>query len=218
MVLLAPSPDALQGLINECEMYANDNAIRFNPIKTVCMTVLPKWLKHLYVPKFLLNGVELKSVKRQRYLGVYITDDFTDDADIERQRKSMYCIGNMIIRRFKFCSSDVKITLFKTYCSNLYGSQLWSSYLKSSCHKLKVAYNNICRFFMKLDRRDSISTFMVTNHVKTLPEIIRNYMFGFYTRLSVSDNLIVSTIFNSLFFMSGKLFQEWKDKLFSLGD
>ncbi len=61
----------------------------------------------MYIPNFILNGVELKSVKKQKYLGVHICDDFTDDAVIQRQRRSIYYTGNMLIRRFKFWSNNV---------------------------------------------------------------------------------------------------------------
>ncbi len=216
MVLLAPSPCALQELLNVCEQYASNNVIKYNSIKTVCMTVLPKWLKSVTIPKFVLNDVELKTVKKQKYLGVFITDDLTDDADMERQRKSIYCTGNMLIRRFKFCYDDVKIVLFKTYCSNMYGCHLWSDFRKASNNKLKVAYNSICRYLMKLDRMDSMSLFMVSNHIKTLPELVRKCLYGFYVRLSVCDNRLINTIFKSTFFMQSNTFDQWSKNLFAL--
>ena len=215
MVLLAPSPSALQNLLNECEAYAVDNAIKYNEIKTVCMSVLPKWLKTVNVPKFTLNNVPLKTVCKQKYLGVIISEEFTDDLDMDRQKKSIYCTGNMLIRRFQSCSDSVKTLLFKTYCTNMYGCHLWAKYSKSSYSKLKVAYNCICRHLMKLSRYDSMSNFMVSSHIKTLPEIRRTYMYGFYTRLCSSDNSVINTIFNSMSFQKGAIFNEWLYKLFS---
>ena len=216
MVLLAPSPDALQSLLNLCNQYANDHCIKYNARKTVCMTIVPKWLKSFNVPDFTLNGRKLKSVEQQKYLGVLVTNSFTDDLDIKRQIRSIYCTGNMIISRFKFCTEDVKIQLFKTYASSLYASHLWSSYMKSSSKKLKVAYNNVCRYLFRLDRYSSISMFMVEKGVKTLPEVIRNYMYSFYSRICSSENMIVVTILNSTPFLNSNHLQEWKDKLFLL--
>ena len=43
-VLLAPSPAALQKLINVCVTYGRNNDIIYNPIKSVLMSRLPKFL------------------------------------------------------------------------------------------------------------------------------------------------------------------------------
>ena len=216
MVLLAPSPDALQSLLDICNQYASEHCIKYNSRKTVCMTILPKWLKSFSVPDFKLNGSKLKTVKQQKYLGVFITDTFTDDLDINRQVRSTYCIGNMIISRFRFCTEDVKLQLFKTYACSLYASQLWSRYIKSSTRKLKVAYNNVCRYLFKLDRYSSMSAFMVKKGLKTLSEVIRNYMFSFYTRICNCDNMVIDTILNSSFFLGSIHLQEWICQLFIL--
>ena len=98
----------------------------------------------------------------------------------------------------------------------MYGCHLWANYSKSSLSKLKVAYNCICRHLMKLDRYDSMSNFMVSSHIKTLPEIRRNYMYGFCTRLCTSENSVISTILNSMTFQGGVMFKEWLHNLFSM--
>ena len=90
MVLMAPSPCALQELLHVCEYYGKLNVIKYNPKKTVCMTVLPKWLKSIAIPKFVLNPVELKTAEKKKYLCVFVTDSLTDDVDMEKQRKYIY--------------------------------------------------------------------------------------------------------------------------------
>ena len=37
------------------------------------MMFLPKWLKSIAMPKFVLNNVELKTIEKQKYLGVIVT-------------------------------------------------------------------------------------------------------------------------------------------------
>ena len=49
-VLLAPSPAALQILLDNCQRYAVANGILFNSNKTVCMVILPECLGKLNVP------------------------------------------------------------------------------------------------------------------------------------------------------------------------
>lgn len=96
-VLIAPSPHALQELVDICQVYARENGIRYNVKKTVCMCVKPKTRKHLKVPQVSLNGKNLKWVNEHKYLGVLLQDDYTDDVDIYIDNcvvcmlKAIYC-------------------------------------------------------------------------------------------------------------------------------
>ena len=91
----------------------------------------------LSIPEFKLKGVTLHVVATYKYLGNYISDDLSDDDDINRQCR------NIILRKFSMCSVDVKLTLFRSYCSPMYGVQLWWNYKKSTLNRLHIAYHNI---------------------------------------------------------------------------
>ncbi len=134
---------------------------------------------------------------------------------MEKQRKSIYCTGNMLIQRFKFCTVDTKKMLFMTYMYNMYGCHLWSNFLKVSYNKVKVAYNNICRYLMKLGRMESMSTFMIYNQLFTFQELIRKCSYGFYMRLCSSDNVIIRAIFYSMQFLGSKLNAQWCKNLYT---
>ena len=51
-----------------------------------------------------------------------LSADMKDDLDIMSQ---LYAQGNALARRFHICSDNVKVTIFRYYCSSLYTSQLW---------------------------------------------------------------------------------------------
>ena len=63
-----------------------------------------------------------------KYLGVLLNEDSKDNDDLYRHRKYLYSRGNMLIRKFKHCSEDVKQRLFTTFCNNVYGGHLWTVY------------------------------------------------------------------------------------------
>ena len=86
MVLMVLSPCALRELLHICERYGKLNVIKYNPKRTLCIMVLPKLLKSIAIPKFVSNNVELKTVEKQKYLSVFVTEGLTDDVDMERQR------------------------------------------------------------------------------------------------------------------------------------
>ena len=84
-------------------------------------------LKGCTIPNVKLNGIILHVVASYKYIGHYITDDLSDDEDINRQRRTLFVQGNIILRKFNMCTFDVKPSLFRTYCS----AQLWWNYKKS---------------------------------------------------------------------------------------
>ena len=79
-------------------------------------------LKGCFIPEFKLKGVTLHVVAKYKYLGNYISDDLSDDDD-NRQSRTLYVQGNIILWKFTMCSLEVKLTLFCSYCSPMYG--LW---------------------------------------------------------------------------------------------
>ena len=84
----------------------------------------------------------LHVVTSYNYLGHDITDDLSDDDDINRQRRTLFVQGNIILRKFNMFSLGVKLTLFCTYYSPMYTAQLWWNYKKSTITKLQIAYHN----------------------------------------------------------------------------
>ena len=73
----------------------------------------------------------LHVVASYKYLGHYITDDLSDDDDINRQRRTLFVQGNIILRKFNMCSLGVRLTLVRTYCAPMYTAQLWWNYKKN---------------------------------------------------------------------------------------
>ena len=142
-VIMAPSPHSLQNLLNVCDNYAQDNDIKYNEKKTVMMCFKPSGMNNLNIPIFTLNGKILKFVNEYKYLGVTITENLSDNEDIMRSTRYIYGAGNVLISKFKKCSDDVKVGLFKTYCSNLYGCHMWCRYYKYNFHRINVAHKQI---------------------------------------------------------------------------
>jgi len=178
------------------------------------MCIKPKRFKDLVIPKITLNGRSLKFITENKYLGCVISDDFKDDKDIARQMRYVYSMGNGVVRNFTHCTNDVKMRLFKAYCSNFYCCQLWSSHKLSSYNKLRVAYNNIFRSLFKLRRDTSISAYMVNSNMDSFQVIIRKQIYKFRERVFSSDNLLVATIVNAVYFTNNRMSSAWNDKLF----
>ena len=214
MVLLAPSAHPLQLLLNHCDTYATSHDIIYNTKKSVCMCIKPKQLKSTNDHVFELSGKNLKHVASHKYLGVNLTADRKDDTDIQQQCRNIYSRGNLLIRNFKNCNTEVKCHLFKTFCSNIYCSALWCNFTAESMRRLKVAYNRIFRILMCLEHRTSMSANFIARDMDPFVVILRKAIASFRKRVYNSDNILIRTVVDSGFFTFCRLSRRWNEALF----
>jgi len=118
-VLIAPSISILQHMILECQEYAETCDIVFNAKKTVYMCIKSRNIYMPKVPSLFLNDQLVDLVDSHKYLGVTMTSDRQDHMDISRSIRTLYIRGNSLISNFKHCSDDVKVQLFKSYCTRI---------------------------------------------------------------------------------------------------
>ena len=194
LVIMSPCSAGLQQLLNICSEYGLMCDIKFNPKKSVVMIMKTKEDRKATFPSFYLANKVLSVVDRVRYLGHIIRDDLCDDDDIQRQYCKLYAQANMLSRKFYMCTDDVKIALFKAYCTPLYTAHLWCSYSKGKYNKLRVAYNDALRIMLRLPRWTSASHLFVNSGVPTLDAVLRNLMYSFMMRLNDSNNEIIMTL------------------------
>ena len=190
LAVLSPYSAGLQQLLRICTKYGFLFDIMFNSKKSVVMICKTKDDQKLTFPSFSLAGEVLEVVKKFKYLGHIIRDDLCDDDDVQRQCCKLYGQANMLARKFHMCTDNVKIALFKTYCTPLYTAHLWCRYTSAKMKKLQVAYNDAFRIFLKLPRWTSASEMFVTSNVSTFHAVLRNFMFKFMCRLKESNNVL----------------------------
>ncbi len=173
------------------------------------MYIKARKFKDLQVPVFTLNGRILEYVNKEKYLGFIMSNDCKDDLDMNRQMRSIYGRGNMLIKNFKHCTDNVKTRLFNTFCSNFYCSHLWHNFNRSSLNKVRVAFKKIYRSLFGLDRLASITQHMVSLNTDSFDVLIRKSSHNFYERLVKSENMIIGAIVNSMFFFDSSLYKHW---------
>ena len=213
-VLLSPSPHSMQMMLNVCEKFANDHELQFNTKKTFCLCIKPKWLKNLITPTMYLCGSAISFSKEHKYLGMKLCDDRTDDADMKRQLRCIYARGNALVKRFSHCSEDVRIKLFKSYCSSFYCLNLWCRFNVTSLKKVRSSYNKMFRKFLCVTK-ENMTCFMVEKGIKTFNEIERHLIYSFRKRLLNCDtNVMISTICDSLFYLTSPIITYWNKRLF----
>ena len=77
-ILLAPTPGALQKLIDVCYKYSKENDMLYNVKKSSCIAFIPKLYKDLQLPQMYLGESLLSWDDQQKYLGYIVTSDMKD--------------------------------------------------------------------------------------------------------------------------------------------
>ena len=200
LVLLSPSPTALQRLVNYCVDFTNVNDALYNSTKSKLLVVKSAQYNTVSVPPMLLNNVPLPIVDQIKYLGVFITSNMSDNTDIDRQKSYIYGRGNNLIKCFKYCTEDVKTLLFKSYCTNLYCSHLWSVFTKRCLGNLTTAYNQMFRMLLAIRRGPDHSTShaMTTLNVDTCAVTLRKKLLRFKNRISRTNHPIVHAAWDTV--------------------
>ena len=218
MVLIAPSTAALQILIKKCHKFGIEHDMIFNPKKSAVMIFKNKNDRDLNPPPFVLNNEAIPVVDDYCYLGHIIDKEMNDEKDIHRQRKKLYQQGNAIIRKFAICTIDVKLILFKAYCTSMYTAQLWCKYRSTSNNrgamsKLYVAYHNTLKMFVGVSKYESNSTLCAYMNIPNCAGIIRHLIYKFRCRLENSSNTIIAALVNSCYRHTSCLWSKWHELL-----
>ena len=214
LVLISPSVAGLNTLLRDCEDFGITHDMKYNSKKSAVMLFRSKSLSKSILPKFLLNGEVLNETNSTRYLGHYISNDLSDDADIARQCRQLYLQANILIRKFHMCSYDVKLTLFRAYCAPMYTSHLWWKYKKSSINCLYVTYHNTFKKLLGMSKFESTSLLCTAFNVQCCQAVIRNLVFRFLTRLEVCHNLIVKALLSTSLKYTSRIRLHWRRLLY----
>ena len=212
LCLISLSSSGMQQLLHICNEYASEHQLIYNGSKSFSLCFKRKDLK-ISPPTFFLDQSKIPFVEQCRYLGTTISIK-NSDLDLKRQMRKMYANANLLLRKFSRCSVNVKCYLFKTYCSNLYCAPMWFDCTKTVLTKLKVAYNNSLRRFMGLPWHNRASEMFVNLNIKSFGELLRVFVHGFRSRITVSRNFMLSSICNSSCSIYSKLWAWWRTLLY----
>ena len=197
MVLLSPSIKGLRKLVSVCERYANAHGLKYNVAKTE-MLIFKAGRGPENVPEVKLKGSAGQVVLRFKYLGHVLTENLSDDLDIERERRALSVRCNMLARRFGRCGADVKLTLFNAYCQCLYTCQLWVKFCRRSYSAMRVQYNDAFRTLMGLPRYCSASSMFAEARVPDFYAVVRARIAFFWERLRCSENSILNVVYEDI--------------------
>ena len=141
--------------------------------------------KHCRLQVIYLGNSVCQFVKEVKYLGVMIHSSMKNTIDVTKQTRKFYMQANLLLRNFKYCS-DIKCTLFQSYCTNMYCCQLWFYSTKSSLIKLSTSNNSVLRRLLCISKPYSASNMFVSRGIPSFAELLRKSIYRFKNRIELS--------------------------------
>ena len=198
-------------LLDICDTYAISHQISYNVTKLFSLCFRSKQIK-INPPSFVFGKQLIPAVDKCKYLDI-IVSEANCDGDLKRQMRKYYANANVLLRKFSYCSPDVKCCMFKYYCSTMYCSSMWFDSTVTSMKKLKIAYNNGLRRLLNLPKYNSVSEMFVNLNILSFGEQLQKSVFSFRKRIINSDNSLVHGIVNSAAPLFSKIWAWWSDVL-----
>ena len=103
--------------------------------------------------------------------------EYEDTSDVVCQTRKFYAQTNMLLRNFRYCTNDVKCTLFKSFCANMYCCPFWFNSTSSTIKKLKTSYNSALRNLLLIKKPYSASTMFITHGIPSFYELLRTSIY-----------------------------------------
>ena len=157
IVLLAPSLRGLQELLNRAVEEASLIDLQFNNSKSKYMVFRHKRINSSTNCSLRMENNTLEQVVSFKYLGFILSDRLSNTDDITRVRNKFYADFNSLLRKFHFASSDVKLILFKQFCIQFYGAELWfyDSKLKCALQQFAIGYHKAIKKLLGVSTHES---------------------------------------------------------------
>ena len=214
LCIVSLSSVGLQKLLSICDEYCASHSITFNVKKSVCMFFKCTVNKHCDNSTVFLSGNQINFVQEVKYLGVLLNPSMKTSIDVSRQTRKFYAQANMLLRNFRYCSNEVKCSLFKSFCTNMYCCPLWFNSSSSSVKKLKCSYNSVLRRLLCIRMPYSASAMFVTHGIPSFYELLRKCIYNFSERISSSSNSIIKACLSPIIFIFSPIRRWWRSVLF----
>ena len=159
IVLLSPTRSGLKSLLLETHTEASCMDLKFNFEKTKIIKFHSNTCKPdgLVNKPLIIGEHSINFVSTFKYLGYMIANNLNNNEDIARAKSKFYSEFNSILRKFHFTNKEVKLFLFKQYCLQFYGSELWFGPLKSkqAIKQFAIGYHKAVKKILQLSMHES---------------------------------------------------------------
>ena len=189
-ICLAPSLNALQDMLNTCQMYAASHNLKFstdiNPVK--CKTKTMAFLKRNRVlPNLILCGNPLPWTDRCKHLGTTITNKIDGCEEDMRVKNANYIGKNIELNQeFSFAHPATKLQMNQIFNSHYASSPLWDLFGNGS-RKIESSYNRSVKVMLGLPYGTHRCLIEPLTHCKHVKKVLIQRFLGFLENIARSN-------------------------------
>ena len=206
VTLLAPTRQALQGMLDICQEYATSHSMLFSTVpnptksKTKCLFFSRKRSSEV-ISSVTLNGDPLPWVSTAKHLGNHLSSKLSlatyspeTKADILCKRAILYDKVHQVLQQFGYLEPKLVINLLSVYSTALYGSNLWQ--LNSDEYqKLLRSWNTAVKIIHDLPYSTHVRLLEPLSPVPHLESVLTSRYVGFVENLSKSAKSPLKLLF-----------------------
>ena len=145
--------------------------------------------KKLNVQKrFYIGSQPVSHTKSIKYLGFYLTYNLSNEEDINDKRSKFYSEFNQILRKFSSVNENIRLFLFKQYCLQMYGAELWFGDKKSKAalKQFAIGYHKAIKKLIGVSYHESNHYACQQAQTLTFEHFLNSLKMQFMFRLNLS--------------------------------
>ena len=190
LILMAPSRDVLQNMINVCESYAIEHNLEFStdPVptksKSKCIYFCGRLSRVIYPDPLELAGKKLPWVLSADHLGHTLSQKTNMEKDCQRARAKFIAKSTEVREALRFAQPLHVLRAIEVMCMDAYGSMLWNlesdkaeQFYKSWNTCVKLVYNVPLSTFTYL-----VEGYLASNLISMRNKVLAQYA-GFFRNL-----------------------------------
>ena len=139
----------------------------------MCITILSKRYK-LSIPSLSLNNADLVYTSSIIHLSVVLNKNVKDDGDISRQLRCLYASSDTSLRKFAYCTQNVKVHLLESYYLKFKFLLFWT--IVWLLHVEYIQIEGMRKTHLTFHQRLLSSTNNIVTCINTNTRLWHNYM------------------------------------------
>ena len=159
---------------------------------------------HIIDMQVRMGGHFVEIVTSYKYLGFMLSSNLSNDDDMIRAKKKFYYEFNLILRKFGFTDKKVKLFLFKQYCLQFYGGDLWFGRFKSRTvfKQFEVGYHKAIKKLLNLSSHESNHFACQEGNLFTFPHFINKIKISAALRFMIKPCAFIEKIRHFIYISS----------------
>ena len=199
LVLMAPTRNALDKMVQLCASYCNEYGLSFNASKSKIIVFSKSRIDYTNLHPVTLNGREIEYVEKITYLGTSIASKKGLTFSASNELSKFYRASNSILRAVNKPSEEVLLQLLYSCCVPIlsYAAAV-KEYPSRQMQDCCTAINDALRLIFGYNRWESVRTLRESFGYKSLIELFERAKRKFECSVLSHHNPIVSHIARNL--------------------